>query len=59
MMKGLNIEATLDLANNINIPVIASGGVSCIEDIHKISSYKIQEFLELSLAELFTKKKLI
>lgn len=38
MMKGLNIEATSMLAKNINIPVIASGGVSCIEDIKKINS---------------------
>ena len=38
-MKGLNIEATLNLANSVNIPIIASGGVSCIEDIHKMSNY--------------------
>ena len=39
MMKGLNVEATLNLAENINIPVIASGGVSCIDDIQKMKSY--------------------
>lgn len=39
MMKGLNINATLNLAKNVNIPIIASGGVSCIEDINKISAY--------------------
>ena len=39
MMKGLNIDATLNLANNINIPVIASGGVSCIEDIIEINTH--------------------
>ena len=39
MMKGLNIEATLNLAKNINMPVIASGGVSCIEDIIEISTH--------------------
>jgi len=39
MMKGLNIEATLDLAKNVKIPIIASGGVSCIEDIYKIGAY--------------------
>lgn len=39
MMKGLNIEATVNLAKNVNIPIIASGGVSCIDDIYKISSY--------------------
>ena len=40
MMKGINIEATVNLANEIEIPVIASGGVSNIEDIKKISAYK-------------------
>tara|TARA_B110000008_G_C16809095_1_gene499984 strand:- start:14 stop:760 length:747 start_codon:yes stop_codon:yes gene_type:complete len=39
MMKGLNIKATLNLAQSVNIPIIASGGVSCIDDIHKISNY--------------------
>ena len=39
MMKGLNIEATINLASNISIPVIASGGVSCLEDIQEISSH--------------------
>ena len=39
MMKGLNISATVDLAKNVNIPIIASGGVSCIDDIHKIGAY--------------------
>ena len=39
MMKGLNIDATLNLAKNVSIPIIASGGVSCIDDIHEISAY--------------------
>ena len=29
----------MNLAKNINIPVIASGGVSCIEDIIEISAH--------------------
>lgn len=33
MMQGLNVEATLKLAQSINIPVIASGGITTIEDI--------------------------
>lgn len=33
MMKGVNVEATIELAKSINIPVIASGGVSDMEDI--------------------------
>ncbi len=33
MMNGVNIEATVKLAQSIQIPVIASGGVTNIEDI--------------------------
>ena len=40
MMKGLNIKATVDLAKEINIPVIASGGVSSNDDLKKINSYE-------------------
>ncbi|MFM9827748.1 MAG: 1-(5-phosphoribosyl)-5-[(5-phosphoribosylamino)methylideneamino]imidazole-4-carboxamide isomerase [Sphingomonas sp.] len=34
LLKGANIEATVDLARAVNIPVIASGGVKGIADIH-------------------------
>ena len=40
MMKGLNIKATVDLAKEINIPVIASGGVSSNDDLKKINSFE-------------------
>jgi phosphoribosylformimino-5-aminoimidazole carboxamide ribotide isomerase len=33
MMQGLNIEATVELAENSSIPVIASGGIAKLEDI--------------------------
>ena len=33
MMTAVNIEATLDLCNQITIPVIASGGISGMDDI--------------------------
>lgn len=33
MMQGLNIEATVALSKAINIPVIASGGITTIEDV--------------------------
>jgi phosphoribosylformimino-5-aminoimidazole carboxamide ribotide isomerase len=33
MLKGLNLEATIALAEAISIPVIASGGLASIEDI--------------------------
>jgi phosphoribosylformimino-5-aminoimidazole carboxamide ribotide isomerase len=34
MLKGCNVEATVDLARSVDIPVIASGGVKGIADIH-------------------------
>jgi phosphoribosylformimino-5-aminoimidazole carboxamide ribotide isomerase len=36
MMQGPNIEATKALAESISIPVIASGGVSCLDDIRRL-----------------------
>ena len=37
LLKGCNIEATVDLANATDIPVIASGGVKGIADIHALN----------------------
>ena len=39
MLTGCNIEATVDLARQVAIPVIASGGVKGIDDIHMLSLY--------------------
>ncbi|MFL6624277.1 MAG: 1-(5-phosphoribosyl)-5-[(5-phosphoribosylamino)methylideneamino]imidazole-4-carboxamide isomerase [Sulfurifustis sp.] len=36
MMTGVNVEATLKLANAISIPVIASGGISNLDDIRAV-----------------------
>jgi phosphoribosylformimino-5-aminoimidazole carboxamide ribotide isomerase len=36
MLKGLNIEATIALAEAVSIPVIASGGLASLEDIHAL-----------------------
>ncbi len=33
MMSGVNVEATQKLADSISIPVIASGGISSVDDI--------------------------
>jgi phosphoribosylformimino-5-aminoimidazole carboxamide ribotide isomerase len=33
LLKGLNLDATIELAENIAIPVIASGGLASIEDV--------------------------
>lgn len=35
-LEGLNIKATVALANAISIPVIASGGLSSIDDVKKL-----------------------
>ncbi len=37
LLKGCNIEATVDLARAVDIPVIASGGVKGIGDIHMLA----------------------
>ena len=37
MLKGCNIEATVDLARRTDLPVIASGGVKGIDDIHMLT----------------------
>jgi phosphoribosylformimino-5-aminoimidazole carboxamide ribotide isomerase len=36
METGPNIESTKKLAESVNIPIIASGGVSCMEDIERL-----------------------
>lgn len=36
VLKGLNIEATLELANAISIPVIASGGLASLADVERL-----------------------
>jgi len=35
-MSGVNIDATVRLAQSIHIPVIASGGITNIEDIRRL-----------------------
>ena len=40
MMQGVNVEATRDLAQSISIPVIASGGVTNIDDIKNLNQVK-------------------
>ena len=37
-MKGPNIAATAALANAVSIPVIASGGVSSLDDLRALKS---------------------
>ena len=37
LLKGCNVEATVDLARAVGLPVIASGGVKGIADIHVLA----------------------
>ncbi len=37
LLKGVNIDATIELALRVDIPVIASGGVKGLDDIHVLS----------------------
>jgi phosphoribosylformimino-5-aminoimidazole carboxamide ribotide isomerase len=41
MQTGVNIEATSELAQNVSIPVIASGGVATIADVKKLLEIKV------------------
>jgi phosphoribosylformimino-5-aminoimidazole carboxamide ribotide isomerase len=36
VLKGLNIDSTLELAHAVPIPVIASGGLASMDDIHRL-----------------------
>jgi phosphoribosylformimino-5-aminoimidazole carboxamide ribotide isomerase len=36
MLKGLNIDATIALADAISIPVIASGGLASLDDVRAL-----------------------
>ena len=39
LLKGVNIDATVDLARRVDIPVIASGGVKGIDDIYVLKMH--------------------
>lgn len=40
MMQGVNVEATVNLAQSVSIPIIASGGVSTLDDIRALCATK-------------------
>jgi len=42
MLMGPNVEATREMAESVNIPVIASGGVSSLKDIEAYRSVKLE-----------------
>ncbi len=41
-MAGPNVEETVSLAEQISTPVIASGGISCVDDIKKYKEFELQ-----------------
>lgn len=38
MMSGVNVEATVKLAQSVNIPIIASGGITNLDDVRALCS---------------------
>jgi phosphoribosylformimino-5-aminoimidazole carboxamide ribotide isomerase len=36
ILKGINFEKTLELANSVSIPIIASGGLASIKDVQRL-----------------------
>jgi phosphoribosylformimino-5-aminoimidazole carboxamide ribotide isomerase len=42
MLAGPNIEATVRLAEAIGVPVVASGGVSTLDDVRALSQFPLQ-----------------
>jgi phosphoribosylformimino-5-aminoimidazole carboxamide ribotide isomerase len=43
MLKGLNLDATIALADQISIPVIASGGLASIDDLRALMAPRAQK----------------
>jgi len=41
MLSGVNVEATVKLAREIKLPVIASGGLSSIDDIRRLAQHEV------------------
>jgi len=46
-MEGVNVAGTIDLARALSIPVIASGGLSCLEDLAKLKRAADQASVDL------------
>jgi len=38
MMEGVNVEATAEMINSVGCSIIASGGVSCMDDLHAVKA---------------------
>ncbi len=42
MMTGVNIEATVELARPLHVPVIASGGITNLDDVRKLCAVRAE-----------------
>lgn len=42
MMNGVNVEATVALARELSVPVIASGGVTDLEDVRRLCAAQLE-----------------
>lgn len=42
MLSGVNIEATVELARALTVPVIASGGIASLEDVRRLCSVALE-----------------
>ena len=42
MLQGPNFSSIMDLTENVNTPIIASGGISSIEDVEKLSLFPLE-----------------
>ena len=42
MMKGVNVQATMELAQAVSIPIIASGGISSLDDIKALCAVETE-----------------
>ncbi len=42
MLQGPSFSSILDFTKSVNMPVIASGGVSSIEDVKKLSLFPLE-----------------
>ena len=61
LLKGPNLEKINHYNNIINVPLVASGGVSCLEDLSNLSKIKVSGAIvgkaiydkRISLTEVF------
>jgi phosphoribosylformimino-5-aminoimidazole carboxamide ribotide isomerase len=42
MLSGVNIEATVNLARQLTVPVIASGGITDLKDVEKLCAVEAE-----------------